>query len=98
MPRRAALTAARVAAKLTQADLARRAGMDRSYLSHLEAGDCDPSAGVALRLSEVLGVHPRDLFPELVAISVPDASTAIVSPIRRPATHHGPQGGRANEA
>ena len=68
VPRRAALRAARVAAKYTQTALARRAGVERSYLSHLEAGDFDPSAAVALRIAEVLGVEPRDLFPDLAEL------------------------------
>ena len=68
MPRRAALRAARKAAKLTQGELARRSGVDRSYLAHIEGGGRDPSAQAMIRLSEALGVEPRDLFPDLAEL------------------------------
>ena len=48
----------RTAAGLTQAALAKRCGMDRSYVGGLEAGQRNPTAVTLQRLAKVLGVTP----------------------------------------
>lgn len=49
-------------AMMTQQDVARRAGLSRSYLSRLETGNiASPSADFLFRIGRALGVHP-DLF------------------------------------
>jgi DNA-binding XRE family transcriptional regulator len=52
----------RTAAGLTQTALAKRSGMDRSYVSDLEAGHRNPTALTLQRLATVLGVTPTVFF------------------------------------
>jgi DNA-binding XRE family transcriptional regulator len=52
----------RTAAGLTQAALAKRSGMDRSYVGGLEAGQRNPTAVTLQRLAKVLGVTPTVFF------------------------------------
>ena len=52
----------RTAAGLTQAALAKRCGMDRSYVGGLEAGERNPTALTLQRLATVLGVTPTVFF------------------------------------
>ena len=52
----------RTAAGLTQTALAKRSGMDRSYVSDLEAGQRNPTALTLKRLAKVLGVTPTAFF------------------------------------
>ena len=52
----------RTAAGLTQAALAKRCGMDRSYVGGLEAGQRNPTALTLQRLAKVLGVTPTVFF------------------------------------
>jgi DNA-binding XRE family transcriptional regulator len=52
----------RTAAGLTQAALAKRCGMDRSYVAGLEAGQRNPTALTLQRLATVLGVTPTAFF------------------------------------
>jgi transcriptional regulator with XRE-family HTH domain len=52
----------RTAAGLTQAALAKRCGMDRSYVGGLEAGQRNPTAVTLQRLAKVLGVTPTVFF------------------------------------
>ncbi len=54
--------ALRRAKGLSQAELARRAGITRQALSAIEAGRYVPSVAVALRLAHVLGCPVEDLF------------------------------------
>jgi transcriptional regulator with XRE-family HTH domain len=55
----------RMAAGLTSAELAARAGMSRGYLSVLENGIRDsPSAKILSRVAAVLGVSVQDLLDE----------------------------------
>jgi putative molybdopterin biosynthesis protein len=58
------LRAARLAAGLSQADLARRANVSRQALSGLEAGRWSPSLDVALLLAAALGTSVEALFAE----------------------------------
>lgn len=43
-------------------DLARRAGISYSYVSHIEGGRKHPSSPVLVRIAEALGVPPSDLL------------------------------------
>jgi DNA-binding XRE family transcriptional regulator len=52
----------RTAAGLTQAALAKRSGIHRSYVSALEAGQRNPTAVTLQRLATVLGVTPTVFF------------------------------------
>jgi DNA-binding XRE family transcriptional regulator len=52
----------RTAAGLTQTALAKRAGLNRSYVSDLEAGQRNPTAVTLQRLAKVLGVTPVVFF------------------------------------
>jgi len=48
---------------LTQTELAKKAGVDLSVVSKLEAGKRKrPSYEVAVRIAEALGLEPRELF------------------------------------
>jgi DNA-binding XRE family transcriptional regulator len=52
----------RTAAGLTQTALAKRSGLNRSYVSDLEAGQRNPTAMTLKRLAKVLGVTPTAFF------------------------------------
>ena len=52
----------RKALKMTQADLAKKAGMNRSMLSKLETQDYTPSIDQLQALGECLGFEPTELF------------------------------------
>ncbi|MGA7670061.1 MAG: substrate-binding domain-containing protein [Nitrolancea sp.] len=52
----------RIAASLSQADLAQRAGLTRQAVSAIEAGQYVPNTAVALRLARTLGCPVEDLF------------------------------------
>jgi transcriptional regulator with XRE-family HTH domain len=64
----ARLRSLRLRRKLTQASLAERAGMDRSYLSGIERGRHNVPLDTLCRLAWALGLDVRDL------ISAPPAS------------------------
>ena len=53
---------ARKAARLTQRELAENAGIDRATISLIENGRENPRADTVLKLAEVLGVNPADLW------------------------------------
>jgi transcriptional regulator with XRE-family HTH domain len=48
--------------ELTQAELARRAGINRSYLAGIESGRRNTSARTIEKLAGALGVAPADLL------------------------------------
>jgi DNA-binding XRE family transcriptional regulator len=52
----------RIAAGLTQTALAERSGIDRTYLSDLEAGRRNPTVTTLARLAKALGVRPSYFF------------------------------------
>lgn len=56
------VTSRRKALKITQAELAKRTGMNRSMLSKLESQEYTPSIPQLQALGEVLGFEPIDLF------------------------------------
>jgi len=51
----------RLAAGLSQAELARRIGTSQSHIARIESGDGDPQLSTMLRLSEAIGVPLGDL-------------------------------------
>jgi transcriptional regulator with XRE-family HTH domain len=60
----ALIRAAREAAKLTQVELAERAGYDQSAISQIERGTREPRQPALRRLAKALGVRPGDLVGE----------------------------------
>jgi transcriptional regulator with XRE-family HTH domain len=51
--------------ELTQEELARRAGLNRSYLAGIESGRRNTSARTIEKLAGALGVAPADLLTPL---------------------------------
>ncbi len=60
-----ALTRARFAARLTQAQLCERSGVAQSTISNLESGKRDASDQTIFALARTLGVDPLKLRDEL---------------------------------
>ena len=58
------LKALRVSRTLTQEGLAEKAGLDRTYVSSCERGKRNVSLQNIYRLSDALGVSPKDLIPD----------------------------------
>ena len=52
----------RKAARMTQSQLAERAGVSRQAISDIETGKHDPTISVALLLARALGVKVDNLF------------------------------------
>ncbi len=65
-PVRNQLVAARKKAGLSQGEIARRVGVSRQFYSMVENGVKNPSLEVALRIADVLGADPRDLFGDVL--------------------------------
>jgi transcriptional regulator with XRE-family HTH domain len=65
------LAAARKAAKITQAELAERAGLSRMTVQRTEGGDLDPRFSTLAEMARVLGMDimavPSSLRPSLQA-------------------------------
>ncbi len=61
---RIALREARLRAGLTQAEVARRAGLSRASYTNIEKGYKHPSLATALRIAHVLNGHVEDFFAE----------------------------------
>jgi len=57
----------RLAAGLTQTAVAKRSGMNRSYLSHLESGRRNPTLATLDRLARTLKVTPGYFFEDVSA-------------------------------
>jgi uncharacterized protein len=57
------LRRARRQRRLTQVQLAERAGVSQTAISRLEAGDRDPLLTTVVRLAKALGVKEADLVP-----------------------------------
>lgn len=49
---------------LTQAELARRVGVNQSLIASIELGYYRPYPRIRRRIAEVLGVLPEDIWPE----------------------------------
>ena len=75
------VTSRRKALKITQAELAKRTGINRSMLSKLESQEYTPSIPQLQALGEVLSFEPVDLFldTDMKSISVPTATTQVIS-------------------
>jgi transcriptional regulator with XRE-family HTH domain len=54
----------RIAAGLSQAELAERMGVDRGYVSGLERGQCNPTIVTLWHIAKALAVKVRSLFDE----------------------------------
>jgi transcriptional regulator with XRE-family HTH domain len=54
----------RLSAGISQAELATRMGVDRAYVSGLEAGQRNPTIVTLWHLAKALNVKLRDLFEE----------------------------------
>jgi DNA-binding XRE family transcriptional regulator len=54
---------ARKKAKITQAELARRIGSNRSYISHIEKGVTEPRISTFYRIMNALGVRIEYTIP-----------------------------------
>jgi transcriptional regulator with XRE-family HTH domain len=54
----------RIAADLSQAELAERMGVDRAYVSGLETGRRNPTVVTLWHLAKALGVKLRSFFDE----------------------------------
>jgi transcriptional regulator with XRE-family HTH domain len=54
----------RIAAGLSQAELAERMGVDRAYVSGLELGQRNPTVVTLWHLAKALGVKLRSFFEE----------------------------------
>lgn len=60
----ARIRALRQALKLTQAEVAERAGIDASFYGQIERGANIPSLRTLFAIAEVLGAEPADLLPK----------------------------------
>jgi ribosome-binding protein aMBF1 (putative translation factor) len=58
------IQAARLAANLTQSELAEATGIDRTYISRLERGRYNVSVSTLCRLARALGVSGGELLPD----------------------------------
>ena len=54
----------RIIKKLSQADVAARAGLSREYVNKIEAGRYDPPLSTINALAKALGVAPMRLLEE----------------------------------
>ncbi len=61
---------ARIAAGLSQIELARRAGVSRQALGAIESGEYQPSVAVALRVARELGETVESLFGETASLHI----------------------------
>ena len=57
----------RIAAGLTQTAVAKRSGLNRSYLSHLESGRRNPTIATIERLAKAFNVTPGQFFENMSA-------------------------------
>lgn len=69
----AKLRAARIAAELSQAEVAERAGVTRSWVSQLEQGWRDISLNNAERMARAIGCDPHAIDPRLASTRQADA-------------------------
>jgi transcriptional regulator with XRE-family HTH domain len=56
------LRRARREASLTQEDMARKAKMDRSYISDVERGQHTPSVAIFIKLCKAIGIAPSKVM------------------------------------
>ena len=58
------LRAARLAKKISQEELAERAGLHRNYVGGVERGERNVALENIVRLAQALSVSPRDFFAD----------------------------------
>lgn len=84
------LAQARKAARITQADLAERAGLSRMAVQRTETGDVDPRFSTLQEMARVLNMEliavPAELHAQVLALIEPQtdqtaAADSIVSPV-----------------
>ena len=52
----------RIELNISQAELAKQAGVTRQTISMIERGDYSPSVTLALKIAKYFGVHVEDIF------------------------------------
>lgn len=57
---------ARMAAGLTQEELAAKANLSREFVGYVERGKNEPTVKVFIRLCRAMGVYPPDLLRRVV--------------------------------
>jgi transcriptional regulator with XRE-family HTH domain len=57
---------ARLAAGLTQEELASKARVSREYVNYIERGKRQPTVAIFIRLCKAMRVHPPDLLERIV--------------------------------
>jgi len=60
------LKKARIAAGLTQEELAAKAGISREYVNYLERGKRSPTVKVFIRICSALKMYPPDVLARVV--------------------------------
>ncbi len=60
------LRKSRLAAGLTQEELAAKANLSREYVNYLERGKREPTVAVFIRLCKAMKVHAPDLLERVV--------------------------------
>ena len=74
----AGIRTVRKALKLTQAEVAERAGIDASFFGQIERGANIPSLRTLYAVAAVLRVEPADLLPRTKGRRAPDPSLAAI--------------------
>lgn len=67
----------RIAAGLTQAELAETVGIDHTHLSRIERGERSPSVRVLMRLCEALALEPAQRLDLLTSVADPGANYQV---------------------
>jgi len=62
---------------MSQATLAKRVGVDRSYITQIESGNRWPAEPTLYRILAALGVGPRDAIETLGLVEDPDKARAL---------------------
>ena len=57
---------ARLAAGLTQEQLAAKAEISREYVNYIERGKRQPTVAIFIRLCKAMKIHPPDLLERIV--------------------------------
>jgi putative transcriptional regulator len=60
------LRKARIAAGLTQEELAAKAGVSREYVNYVERGKSDPTVKMFVKLCKAMGVYAPDVLKRVV--------------------------------
>jgi putative transcriptional regulator len=60
------LRKARIAAGLTQEELAAKAGVSREYVNYVERGKSDPTVKMFVKLCKAMGVYAPDVLKKVV--------------------------------